>query len=150
MGLPLGALTVITTACGVHCRRPAGPRSWAANGKTSTRQRWPAICPDRVPGTNSSLDGRAVIMVRAVSNRVKCASIERLPRALLAISAPIDANATATIARATTASISVNPAVPLCAVDCDNLDPSRQPIHAHLVAHPQPAKRNDSATGHPC
>src|SRR5262245_54864149 len=88
-------------------------------------------------------------MERAVSNRIKCASIERAPRALLAISAPIGANTTATTESATSASISVNPQTPLSAVDCDNLDSSGQPIHAHLIAHPQTTKRNDSATGHP-
>ena len=75
---------------------------------------------------------------RAVSNRVKCPSIERMPRAVLAIKLPIAAITMATIDNATSASISVKPATPWSGgVERDNLDPSCQPIDAHLITNSQ-------------
>jgi hypothetical protein len=46
---------------------------------------------------------------RAVSKVNKCASIERLPRAVLAINAPMDDSVKLTIASATRTSINENP-----------------------------------------
>ena len=79
------------------------------------------------------------MMARAVSSRVNRSSIQWTPRAVLATSVPIDVKATATIASATSASISVKPVLSLSAVEWDNLDPSRQPIDAHFITSAQTA-----------
>src|SRR5260221_6282491 len=75
------------------------------------------------------------MVARAVCSETKWASIDRLPRAALAINAPIDDNAIATIDSATSTSISVNPAMLILgAVERYNLNPPCQPIDADLVA----------------
>src|SRR5882757_5141678 len=87
---------------------------------------------------------------RAVPNWFKYSSIERVPRTVVAINAPIDESEIATMASATSTSISVKPAVVgLTAVERDNFDPSRQPIDPDLVTGTQPTQCNGAAAGHP-
>ena len=76
------------------------------------------------------------MIARAISSRVKCASIYLVPRAVVAINAPIDANVMATIDSATNTSIRVKPSVPvLRSVERHNVDSSCQPIDAHFIAN---------------
>src|SRR5262245_32836411 len=85
---------------------------------------------------------------RAVSNRVRCISIDWVPRAVVAMRAPIDDKAIATIERATKASISVNPALFSGGIDWNNLDPSRQPVDPHFIASARSAQCDDTAARH--
>src|SRR5262249_21645581 len=65
--------------------------------------------------------------------------------------APVAVSTTATTARATTTSISVNPSVArqrLQRIDRNNLDSSCQPIDAHLVTDALPRQRNRASTRH--
>ena len=77
--------------------------------RTSTRQRWPATSPDKLPGPSSprpaSRSGPRARSRPAPDGR----SSERAPRTVVAISEPIAASDTATTASATSTSISVKP-----------------------------------------
>jgi hypothetical protein len=62
---------------------------------------------------------------------------------------PTDANTAAMIASATSASISVKPALFSGGVEWDNLDASRKPVDAYLIAaDAQTAQRDDPPTRH--
>src|SRR5215475_2255515 len=76
-------------------------------------------------------------------------SSNRVPRTLVATSAPIAESETARIARATSTSTSVKPSVPpLAAILRNNLNSPRHPIHAHLVRDTLPAQGDNPAAGH--
>lgn len=83
---------------------------------------------------------------RASSTRRQCVSIARVPRVVVPISLESEARAMPTIANATSASMSVNPAAPHSAgLDRDNLHAPCQPIDSNLVAEPGFAQRDHTA-----
>lgn len=60
--------------------------------------------------------------------------MERVPRTLLAINAPIEDKVIAKIESATRTSMRVKPLFgPLTAVERHNFDPPRQPVDANLI-----------------
>src|SRR5580658_5522525 len=90
-------------------------------------------------------------MARAVSTKVRCSSIERVPRTVVAISDPIAVSETATIARATSTSTSVKPATPCRSskhFGRDNFYSPRQPIDANVVADLVARQPDRSAARH--
>src|SRR5262245_9002958 len=132
-------------------------------GRTSTRQRWPASSPEKLPGLKVSRSGSAVAIMRAVSTSMRCVSSERAPRTVVAIREPMAASATAMTASATSTSISMKPAVlrfldrrrcgnfrsaALELVDRGNLDSSREPVDADLVSGAEPRQRDHAAARH--
>src|SRR5580692_1819556 len=107
------------------------------------------MSPVRLPGASWARGGRLVAMVRADSIRETCCSSERTPRVVVAITEPIATSEIATTASATSTSMRVNPAVGPSWLEGagDNFDPSRQPVHAHLVAGAEPGQHDGAAAG---
>ena len=146
---PLGERTETTMDLRIH-------ELWAVdlNCRPHRAKREPAIVGERfrlsvVLTVSWSRSGRAVIIVRAVSRSDKCDSIERLPRAALAIKSPMDDKTMPMIDNATSTSIKVNPALSgLGSVERDNFDPSGQPIDSNFVTYSQTTQGDDAATRH--
>src|SRR5262249_49627558 len=147
---PEGERTVTTTASGCHGAAGAGTAPPAANGRTSTRQRWPASSPDKLPSASSSRFGRPATTARAVSTSATSASTLRAPRAEVATSAPMAASEAAPPASATSASMIVNPALPgrRSKIARDNFDSSGEPANPDLVTDAETAEHDGAAAGH--
>src|SRR6266540_1248903 len=101
-----------------------------------------------LPGTSSLRSGSPVTIPRAVSTSDRCPPTERAPRTVTAISEPIADSDTATTVSATSTSISVKPRLPcfflidaLGLLERNNLDTSRQPVDADLIADAEPRER---------
>src|SRR4051812_18263418 len=75
--------------------------------------------------------------------------MERVPLAVVAITAPIEPSTAAMIANATSASIRVNPASPSDRLLLDNLDASGQPVDANLIAEAGTRQRDGASARHP-
>src|SRR5262249_11175105 len=123
-----------------------GSTKVATNGAMSRRQRNPAEMPVAVPASRSRRSGSEVTSARSVSRYWSRWSIDRAPRIETATSAPIAVSVAAMTPSATSTSISVKPA--LLWRDRDNLDPSGQPVHPHLVAAARPRQRDHAAARH--
>src|SRR5512143_706994 len=81
------------------------------------------------------------MIARAVSVSARCPPTERAPRIVTAISEPIAESEIATTVSATSTSTSVKPCVRLRflqVIDRHNLDATREPVDAHLIADAQP------------
>src|SRR5262249_36873596 len=146
---PDGERIVMTTASGCHGVCACGSTKVAANGAISSRQRKPAATPVLVPASRSRRSGSDVTSARSVSRKASRWPIDCAPRIETATSAPIAVSDAAITASATSTSIKVKPALLFLRRARNNLDPSGEPIDAHLKDAPGPRQGDHSAARHP-
>src|SRR5262249_35417418 len=115
---PVGDWTRILTVRGIHCESWTGVIA-AANGNTSTRQRWPSASPVSSVRVSSVPSGIPAKTLRIVSISATFCSSDRVPRVVTPITDPIAVNDTAISASAISTSMIVKPASDLARLGGD-------------------------------